>query len=86
MGCSLGIDGVFAKLESFTQHPNHKYWEDGSLQVESPVWKKVTGHSQVTDTNLLLIARRHGGSLATFDEAIKNRLSKDRQVWVQVIL
>jgi hypothetical protein len=55
------------------------------LQTESPVWHKVTGHNQVTDTNLVLIAHRHLGKLATFDGAIKNRLPTREQIWVEVI-
>ena len=72
----LGISGVFAQLESFAKHPNHRFWEDGALQTESPVWQKVTGHGQVTDTNLGLITHRHSGKLVTFDGAIQNRLQK----------
>jgi toxin-antitoxin system PIN domain toxin len=85
MKCSLAIDDIFAKLESFTKHPGHKFWEDGGLQIESPVWRGVTGHNQVTDANLVLIAHRHLGKLATFDGAIKNRLPKHEQTWVEVI-
>ena len=79
MKCNLGIDEVFAKLESFTKHSGHNFWEDGGLQTESPVWRKVTGHNEVTDTNLLLIAHHHHGKLATFDDAIKNKLPRPEQ-------
>jgi hypothetical protein len=82
---SLGINDIFAKLKSITQHPGHAFWEDGELQTESPVWRKVTGHNQVTDTNLVLIAHRHHGRLATLDVAIKSRLPKHEQTWVELI-
>jgi toxin-antitoxin system PIN domain toxin len=85
VNCQLGISEIFAQLESFTKHPNHKFWEDGALQTESPIWQKVTGHNQVTDTNLVLIAHRHGGKLVTLDGAIQNRLQKDGRAWVEVI-
>jgi uncharacterized protein len=80
-----GIAEIFAQLESFTQHPHHNFWEDGALQTASPVWQNVTGHNQVTDTNLALIAHRHGGKLVTLDGAIQNRLHKHDQNWVEVI-
>jgi predicted nucleic acid-binding protein len=40
MKCSLAMTEVLAKLESFTKHPGHEFWEDGSLQVESPLMAK----------------------------------------------
>jgi len=85
MNCRLGISEILAQLESFTKHPNHKFWEDGALQTESPVWQKVTGHGQVTDTNLALIAHRHGGKLVTLDGAIQNRLQNKEKIWVDLI-
>lgn len=85
VNCNLGVSGIFAKLESFTKHPSHKFWEDGALQTKSPVWQKVASHNQVTDTNLLLIAHRNGGKLVTLDGAIKNRLQNDELCWIEVI-
>jgi hypothetical protein len=45
----------------------------------------VTGHKQVTDTNLVLIALRHGGKLVTFDGAVQKRLPASQQPLVEVI-
>lgn len=79
------ISKVLTQLESFTKHPNHAFWEDGAVQTESNVWQTVTGHNQVTDTNLILIAHRHGGKLVTFDTAIQSRLPKESRAWVEII-
>ena len=83
--CQIGVTDAFEKLESFTNHPKHNFCEDGALQKELPAWQRVTGHTQVTDTNLLLIAHRHGRKLATFDDGIQNRLHGDEKTWVEVI-
>jgi uncharacterized protein len=81
----ITIADVFAKLESFTRHPNHKFCEDGPLQPDSPAWQTVMNHKQVTDTNLRSIAQRHGRKLVTLDNGIQSRLSENQKVWVEVI-
>lgn len=83
--CKIGITDVFEMLESFTKHPNHSFCEDGALQKELSAWQRVTGHKQVTDTNLFLIAHRHGRKFVTFDDGIQNRLQDDEKTWVEVI-
>ena len=83
--CQIGMADVFEKLKSFTQHPNHSFCEDGALQTELPQWQRVTGHTQVTDTNLLLIAHRHGRKFVTLDDGIESRLQGDEKTWVEVI-
>lgn len=83
--CQIGVPDAFEKLESFTSLPQHNFCEDGALQKESPAWQSVTSHAQVTDTNLLLIAHRHGRKFVTFDGGIKNRLPDDEKAWVDVI-
>jgi predicted nucleic acid-binding protein len=83
--CQIGIADVFEKLESFTKHPNHNFCEDGALQKELPPWQRVTSYKQVTDTNLLLIAHRHGRKFVTLDDTIQKRLQGDEKNWVEVI-
>ncbi|HXS69722.1 MAG TPA: TA system VapC family ribonuclease toxin [Candidatus Polarisedimenticolia bacterium] len=84
VGSQIGISDVFEILESFTKHPNHAFCEDGPLQTD-PAWQTVTSYKQVTDTNLRLIARRHGRKFVTLDEGIQNRLRDDEKSWVDVI-
>ena len=83
--CPMGIADVFQMLESFTKHPNHIFCEDGILQTELSLCKRVTNHTQVTDTNLLLIAHRHGRKFVTLDGGIQNRLHGEEKIWVEVI-
>lgn len=81
----IGIADVIEMLESFTKHPNHSFCEDGALQTELVPWQRATSHAQVTDTNLLLIAHRHGRKFVTLDVGIQNRLENDEKTWVEVI-
>ena len=83
--CQIGIADAFEMLESFTKHPNHTCCEDGALQTELSAWQRVTSYKQVTDTNLLLIAHRHGRKFVTLDDGIQNRLQDDEKTWVEVI-
>jgi toxin-antitoxin system PIN domain toxin len=83
--CQMGIADVFEMLESFTKHPNHIFCEDGALQMELPTWQRITGHTQVTDTNLLLIAHRNGRKFVTLDDGIQNRLQGEEKTWIEVI-
>jgi len=83
--CQIGIADVFEMLESFTKHPNHNFCEDGALQKELPAWQRVASYKQVTDTNLFLIAHRHGRKFVTFDGGIQTRLQDDEKSWVEVI-
>jgi toxin-antitoxin system PIN domain toxin len=85
VGSKLNIAEVLAQLESFTKHPSHKFWEDGALDTTASAWRTVTGHKQVMDTNLVLIAQRHGGKLVTFDGARQKRLPTGQQHLVEVI-
>jgi hypothetical protein len=83
--CQIPATEATAKLISFTSQPAHSFWEDGPVDTNSELWHKVTGHKQVSDTNLLLIAKRRGGKLATFDAAIKNRLPPSERDNVEVV-
>ena len=83
--CQIGITDVFEMLESFTKHPNQSFCEDGALQTELSAWQSVTSYKQVTDTNLLLIAHRHGRKFVTLDDGIHNRLQDDEKTWIEVI-
>lgn len=83
--CQISNTDAFEKLESFTKLPNHSFCDDGALQTELPTWQRVTSHAQVTDTNLLLIAHRHGRKFVTLDDGIQSRLQEDEKTWVEVI-
>ena len=82
----ISCEGAIRKHNSFTSHPNHHFWNDGPVQTNHSIWSFVTGHKQVTDTNLFLIARQNQGKLVTFDGAIRNRVQGTEREWVKVIV
>jgi toxin-antitoxin system PIN domain toxin len=83
--CQMEMADVFEKLKSFTGHPNHSFCEDGPLQMELPAWQEVRSYKQVTDTNLFLIAHRHGRQFVTFDDGIQSRLRDVEKTWVMIV-
>jgi hypothetical protein len=56
-------------LESVSSLPRHRFWPDDVSYLELPT-AGISGHRQVTDAYLTLLANKHGGSLATMDEAL----------------
>jgi predicted nucleic acid-binding protein len=56
-------------LAGFTVLRNHHFWPDDASYADLPE-KGVIGHRQVTDAYLVLLAAKHGGILATLDEAL----------------
>ena len=56
-------------LESISSLSRHEFWPDDVSYLEMPT-KGITGHKQVTDAYLAMLAARHGGSLATMDRAL----------------
>ena len=83
--CKITAGEATAMLDSLTSQSSHRFWEDGPVETNSVLWILVTGHNEVPDTNLFLIARRNSGKLVTFDGAIKNRLPRPQRQWVDVI-
>lgn len=56
-------------LQSITALPRHEFWPDDASYVDLPE-KGIIGHRQVTDAYLVLLAKRHGGFLATMDQGL----------------
>jgi uncharacterized protein len=56
-------------LESISSLPRHTFWPDDVSYLEMPT-RGIRGHRQVTDAYLVLLARKHGGELATMDQAL----------------
>jgi hypothetical protein len=79
------MQDVTSMLNGFTSQPSHSFWQDGPIETGSDLWSTVTNPKQVTDLNLVLIARRNGGRLVTFDGAIRNRLPEEQRQWIEVI-
>ena len=67
----IGATAESAKLllESIAAHPRHEFWPDDASYLDMPT-AGIVGHRQVTDAYLVLLAAKHGGSLATMDQAL----------------
>ena len=53
-------------LDSISALPRHEFWPDDVSYLDLPT-TGIVGHRQVTDAYLVMLARQHGGSLATMD-------------------
>lgn len=77
---SPGSPAAVAEIvQTLRQVPGHVFWADDISPVD-PVHidtSKVMTSSQVTDTYLLALARRHGGRLATFDRRLSVAAVRD---------
>jgi predicted nucleic acid-binding protein len=56
-------------LESISSLPRHEFWPDDVSYLDLPT-TGIVGHRQVTDAYLAMLARKHGGSLATMDQGL----------------
>jgi toxin-antitoxin system PIN domain toxin len=56
-------------LEAIVQMQGHEFWPD-DLEYSDLPWRQIFGHRQVTDAYLVALAERHGGRLATLDQAL----------------
>ena len=56
-------------LEAISELPQHEFWPDEASYLELPT-AGIIGHRQVTDAYLVLLAQKHGGTLATMDAGL----------------
>lgn len=56
-------------LQTISALPRHEFWPDDVSYLDLPT-RGIIGHRQVTDAYLVLLAGKHGGSLATMDNAL----------------
>ena len=79
-GTRDAVQQALAGLERDCQNPGHKYWPvDVDLRDLSDSQRsRLIGPNQVADMQLLLLAHRHRGQLATFDGGIKHLASGTR--------
>ena len=56
-------------LKSISALPRHQFWPDDASYLDLSA-NGIIGHKQVTDAYLVLLAQKHGGSLATMDQAL----------------
>jgi toxin-antitoxin system PIN domain toxin len=72
-GSRNGLQQALAGLERDCRSLNHEYWSVGvDLRELSEMQRsRLIGPNQITDMQLLLLAHRHRGQLATFDAGLK---------------
>ena len=68
-GVEASAESAKLLLESIFSLQQHEFWPDDVSYLDMPT-KGIVGHRQVTDAYLALLARKHGGSLATMDQAL----------------
>ena len=56
-------------LKAISALPRHEFWPDDVSYLDMPT-TGIAGHRQVTDAYLVLVARKHGGTLATMDQGL----------------
>ena len=68
----LSLQQVRQRLREACDALDHAFWPDDiSLRSDGLFnFARVQGHNQITDLYLLALAVRHGGCLASFDQAI----------------
>jgi toxin-antitoxin system PIN domain toxin len=68
-GAGATAESAKQLLEAISALARHEFWPDDLSYVDMPV-RGVIGHKHVTDAYLVALARKHGGSLATMDQAL----------------
>ena len=68
-GVGASAESAKSLLRSISTLPRHEFWPDDVPYVDLPT-AGIVRHRQVTDAYLALLARRHGGTLATMDQAL----------------
>jgi predicted nucleic acid-binding protein len=68
-GVGATAESAKALLKSISALPRHEFWPDDVSYLEMPT-TGIVGHRQVTDAYLVQLAQKHGGSLATMDQAL----------------
>jgi predicted nucleic acid-binding protein len=63
------VESAKQLLESISAFPRHEFWPDDASYLEMPTIG-IIGHRQVTDAYLVMLAGKHGGSVATMDQAL----------------
>jgi uncharacterized protein len=79
-GTRDAVQQALGGLERDCRNPSHEYWPvDVDLRDLSESQRsRLIGHNQVADMQLLLLAHRRRGQLATFDAGIRNLVSGTR--------
>ena len=69
----VAVREVLAGFEKDCQSPHHERWpvEADLRDLSDSIWARLIRLNQITDMQLLMLAHRHKGQLATFDAGIR---------------
>jgi len=70
---------AFGHLAGIVATTGHVFWPDDTSLVGSRFLAedRLLGYRQVTDSHLLAVALRHGGSFVTFDRGVRSVIPAD---------
>jgi hypothetical protein len=68
-GVEATVESAKLLLASISSLSRHEFWPDDVSYLEMPT-TGIVGHRQVTDAYLVLLARKHGATVATMDRAL----------------
>jgi toxin-antitoxin system PIN domain toxin len=68
----LALAAAISILRAQLQLPGHEFWPDSVSVADQQIFdhSRLLGPGQITDVYLLALAVKHGGRLATLDQAI----------------
>lgn len=77
-GETVDLRTVLDILSAYRSLPNHVFWTEELSAAEALApFRNLFGHRQITDTYLLSLALRKGGSLVTFDRGIRETATEE---------
>jgi uncharacterized protein len=68
-GVDATADSAKVLLKSICALTRHEFWPDDASYLDIST-AGIVGHRQITDAYLVLLAAKHGSSLATMDQAL----------------
>ena len=68
-GVEASAESAKLLLESISSLERHEFCPDDVSYLDLPA-NGIVGYRQVTDAYLVFLARKHGGSVATMDQAL----------------
>jgi toxin-antitoxin system PIN domain toxin len=69
VGVEATAESAKLLLKAVSSLPRHEFWPDDVPYIDMPI-TGIVGHRKVTDAYLVLLARKHGGTVATMDQAL----------------
>lgn len=69
---AASVEQAVCSLKVMQAYPRHRFLAADFSPAEDPQFARLQGYRQVTDAYLLILARRNGGALATFDGGIQS--------------